>query len=367
MSKKRNGKPHVRWPLNAIPNFQRNGGSVVVSPVGKGQPVVSVTPTKPIPASTYKAPPPKPKLSDFIIPPPPPRIPEVFATQRMHETIKYLVSNCPTEIGWVGAVEQVNQWKYILHDARVMDQEATGATFEYDDWNEAVTEMIVKKTMGPGMVDANLGHSHVNMGVSPSGTDGEQMMDLAHLDKDGNPTAKFSIQTIHNKQGSVYCAIYDWEHKRHYTNITIKVMSSLTAEDIADLDEQLKRVKPKTYSYNAGHYGTYGMHGNAQGGVQGGIMYGSYNDRIAAANALADKIDNGTEQQEMFDKPVADSRDVIEVKDADYITDMEIWDDQAWDEWEKGFQIDRIQYTFSKRWEEAGKKMADEMVKGSVK
>lgn len=351
------GKPHIKWPsdlLNKVPAFQRAGSVPANVGTNRGKPVTGGT-FQAKKHKPYVAPPPKPQRKDYIMPPAPPRIPDVFVSAKAADSIAYLVDECSIELGWVGIVEQVNRWKYIIHDIRVMDQEATGASFEYEDWNEAVSEMIMKGTMQAGMVDANLGHSHVNMGVTPSGTDAEQMMDLAHLDDDKKPTAKFSIQTIYNKSGTVYCAIYDWEHALYYTHIKMQVMSSLTAEDIADLDEQLKRVKTKTYSYGHGfpatpYYG--GVYGRGQGGA-----YKSPNDSfldrqkkhtlVSVDDGVIDTIalpHDDPEQGELFGQVGMD--DFVDIEQNDYVIEMEDWGMEQWKRWQKGDPIEDINREF---------------------
>lgn len=280
MARKAKNKPRVKAPAATmapakIPPYQRNNG-VVGSKNFKTVPVNAKT--KPVK--------PKPKRANYLRDPS--VKPKLEHSPLAWDKIQYLVRKEKGELGWVGAIEHVNDKLYRLHDVGVMDQEASSANFEYDDWNQPVTEMIVAGTMRPGMFAANLGHSHVNMGVRPSGTDEEQMMDLLQLSEDNvtpalntsdqliSPVTKqpykyatpFSIQTIYNKKGEVWVAVYDWENAHYYGDCPFTVGSCLTEEDEKKLDEQLKRVVAYKYGrFNGGYYG---------GGFSGGYYGGSY-------------------------------------------------------------------------------------------
>jgi len=346
-------------PRITLPPFIRAAGKVLSKPAGL--PVVGgvVTPNRPTyQAKTYKAP---LKSSDYlrdvskpIIPP----SPVVQYSAIAWDSMRYLVAKEKGELGWVGAVEQVNPLYYIIHDIRVMEQMATGATFKYDDWNDAVTEMIMKGTLIPGRVDANLGHSHVNMGVGPSGTDEEQMMDLALLDDkdehvlnaDGTLKVKFSIQTIHNKRGDSHAAVYDWERKEYHPKCKVEVMSCLTQEQIDDLDMQLKRVKPMTY--NTGGRG-YNNQYNAYAGAYGQGAYGWDDDD---ESFIPNHLRPATPHQSQFGfygQPRSkgkkmttvigpDPVDEYEVSQDDYVLDMENWSDRQWELWQAGYESEDV-------------------------
>ncbi len=186
------------------------------------------------------------------------------------EKVRWLVDVCPTEIGWVEAVEKIDDFLYIVHDVRAMEQERAPTTFSYtgEAWGFVNFEWLQQNLLSKDILDVGLGHSHVNMGCIPSGVDSKQMMDLINYTKDGDiqrntdgtPKVRFNVQTIHNKKGDVYGAVYDWESSKRWKNCNVEVASSLTDADIEDLEMQLARAKPAppiTYKYsNTGKIGS---------------------------------------------------------------------------------------------------------------
>lgn len=317
MGRKKVNKPHIRVG-NGIPPYQRTLGFV---------PNTAYVP------KTYV---PKPKRGDFIkppVPPTPPPEPTLYYTRSAWERMHWLVEECATELGWVGSIEQVDQFNYICHDVRVMEQKAGPATFEYENWNDATTEMLISGTLCAGRVDANLGHSHVNMGVRPSGTDEDQMMDLADVDEETQlPKAKFSVQTIINKKGDHHCSIYDWENELYYDRVDVEVLSSLTAEDVADLTEQLTRVKKYTYS----------------GGYGGSYLNNTYTPPRGRWNPYTQKFETNDPAPAVttFDEKDDDVSVALDYLDCDYLAEMDDWTQVQWDRWEAGETVSEINADF---------------------
>ena len=93
----------------------------------------------------------------------------VWLTQEAYRKIVALVMEFPDEIGWHGTVSRSGDNEFIITDIFVYPQEVTGSTVNTDQ--QAYTEWLYElddETFGKIRMQ---GHSHVNMGVSPSGVD----------------------------------------------------------------------------------------------------------------------------------------------------------------------------------------------------
>ncbi len=138
------------------------------------------------------------------------------------EKMTTLVRMCDKEIGWEGVAKRQEPAEdgraaYLVEDILVYPQRITGATVqsdveEYDKWKwELDDETFNNKRFH--------GHSHVNMGVTPSGTDlkmyQEQIEELTDDD--------FYIFMIMNKKGEITVKIYDKRDNAYYDTSEVAV------------------------------------------------------------------------------------------------------------------------------------------------
>ena len=124
-----------------------------------------------------------------------------------------LVRECDDEIGWHGLAEPVkdDDGKFVgvwVREIFVPKQTVSGATVDVAD--DAAFEYMDDLTKR-GLQDSAKfirywGHSHVNMGVSPSSVDTKFWNDA--LNKNGKP--EFYASTIHNKKGEAYGRLTFW-------------------------------------------------------------------------------------------------------------------------------------------------------------
>lgn len=138
-----------------------------------------------------------------------------------------LVQECTEEIAWHGTVEKsadiINDKKvytYTITDVIVFPQTVTGCTVTSDE-----TEYSMWLAQQPDDVFNALrfhGHSHVNMGVSPSGVDTTYQEDIL------NNLQDFYIFAIFNKKGDIWCAIYDVEDNVAFDNKDIEIVTPST-------------------------------------------------------------------------------------------------------------------------------------------
>ena len=141
--------------------------------------------------------------------------------QAAWEKMIALIDECDKEIAWHGIVTKTNN-TYTITDILIFPQTVTGCTVTSDD-----TEYSLWLANQPDNVFNNLrfhGHSHVNMGVTPSGVDTTYQDDILKNLQD------FYIFAIFNKKGDHWCAIYDVEDNIAYSNTDIELITPNTGD-----------------------------------------------------------------------------------------------------------------------------------------
>ncbi len=164
--------------------------------------------------------------------------PVVRYTSLAWNKIKHLVKTCQKEVGWFGTVEK-NGNMYLITDIFVPKQTVTGA--ETDILPEDLAD-IVELVEDPEQL-YYWGHSHVSMGVGPSGQDEDQTSEyLEHLD--------VFIRGIYNKRGESKVDVYDTAVMLCHQCVDNKPLPSLLSEEEEKaLDEVIKeKVISRTYS-----------------------------------------------------------------------------------------------------------------------
>lgn len=169
-----------------------------------------------------------------------------------------LISSFDDEVAWHALAyrdEDESKDNYYITDILVYPQTVTGATVttdqdEYENWlNELDDETFNHLRMQ--------GHSHVNMGVTPSATDNSLYDGIL----DGLRDDDFYIFMIWNKKGSKTIMVYDYKKNVLFetSDCTVEVIDgeyglSAFAEDAK------KKVVKKTYvtpTYHGGYRGGY--------------------------------------------------------------------------------------------------------------
>lgn len=163
-----------------------------------------------------------------------------------------LVRKFDDEVAWHGVAFRGDDPKtdeYFIQDIIVYPQEVTGATVntdqaEYENWLMSLEDDVFNNVRMQG-------HSHVNMGVTPSGVDTtHQEKILEQLDDD-----MFYIFVIWNKRGEKTVKIYDLAKNVLFETADVDV--KIAGSDL-DLDEFIgdakKMVKKKSYSYAGPSY-----------------------------------------------------------------------------------------------------------------
>lgn len=204
------------------------------------------------------------------------------------------VDECSDEVGWMGTVKQLNEKYYIIEDVFLFDQEVHGATTEItpEGLSEFAEELLQRED---GLEIWNSlkmwGHSHVNMGVTPSGQDDKQMKDFAEIGHDWfirlicNKKGDMKIDFFHYKLGITYLDV-PWEeiaseeeHSIQEEIFRLQALLEETKQKRVELhkepikEEMKVKVRKKTYAYyygssytgsNKTYANSYGRYVNGQ-------------------------------------------------------------------------------------------------------
>lgn len=184
--------------------------------------------------------------------------------------MKALIASNDKEVGWHCLVNKATEEGfdgpvYNVYDIMVYPQEVTGATVntnkpEFEKWLYDFDADVFNHIRCHG-------HSHVNMGTSPSSVDKtmyeEWMDDLV----DGMEN-QFYIFMIWNKKGERWINIYDLNDNLLYENGDVDVEYIQTAGGIEDfLEKSAEMVKTKVYTTqptNKGSVTYIGMDGKPE-------------------------------------------------------------------------------------------------------
>ena len=152
-----------------------------------------------------------------------------------------LVSEFSDEVAWHGLAARQGVSEFIIEDIFVYPQEVTGSTVNTDQ--ERYTQWLYEFDDDAFNAIRMQGHSHVNMGVSPSGVDsGHREKILDQLDAN-----MFYIFMIWNKALKTHTLIYDMANNVLYEDgdITVKILGDDSLETfLADAMEKVQKKKP---------------------------------------------------------------------------------------------------------------------------
>lgn len=163
------------------------------------------------------------------------------------------VRDTDTEIAWHGTVQRnIKANWYYIKDVFLYPQKITSVTVDtdqekYQEWLQNIEDDEIFNNI------RFQGHSHVNMGTTPSSTDLTMYNDfLQVLSK-----SDYYVFAIMNKAGSFTCFIYDLQKNRMYetADIDVKIITD-TSEDLLKniKDEKTKYLETKTWSYDTSSY-----------------------------------------------------------------------------------------------------------------
>ena len=163
--------------------------------------------------------------------------------------LDYLVDDYSTEVAWHMLIERYERI-FIISDILIFPQVVTsiradGIDTDYEMWLATLPDEQFEMLRGHG-------HSHVNMGVTPSGVDETYYSDLMTHVKD------YYITLIQNKSGQQHVRFYDKENNIVYTDIEIHPAfesGEIVSAWHAQYKDLVKEPKPTTLVYNSGTSG----------------------------------------------------------------------------------------------------------------
>jgi hypothetical protein len=159
----------------------------------------------------------------------------VWLTQEAYRKILALVTGFSDEVGWHGTVSRSGDNEFVIEDIFVYPQVVTGSTVvtdqaAYTQWLYGFDDDTFNKIRMQG-------HSHVNMGVSPSGVDNEHRQKILGQLESG----MFYIFMIWNKSLVIHTLVYDMARNVLYDEDDVEVM--LLGDD--EMDEFLADARAK--------------------------------------------------------------------------------------------------------------------------
>lgn len=209
--------------------------------------------------------------------------PKVFLSKKAHDKMWCLIQNCPIEISWMSSVTRDEDGDFIIHDVYVPLQECGAASTDISADGDAdlLNALIAEDKIDEIARLKCWGHSHVRMGVTPSGTDETQTTDF--IDRIQGDF----VRLIGNKYGELQCDVYLFNEKINLHNPTISILSG----DDNDYNEWAKeqinsKVTERVYTYSSGwSKGSKPSYSNNSYGGYGGYYSGSHYDDFYGQNS----------------------------------------------------------------------------------
>jgi len=173
------------------------------------------------------------------------KVPEVRYTPYIHKVIQHIVAHQPQEIGWLGLVDKT-AYGYLVTDLYIPEQTVSAAETDIDqDAMAALAIEIDEAGLDPSKL-LYWGHSHVNMAVSPSRQDEQQIASFVE-------NSPFFIRGIYNKYGDSKVDVYDKQNNTIFQCVNDVVDTpELSKQEIKQLNALMKsNLKKPVYTYKA--------------------------------------------------------------------------------------------------------------------
>lgn len=158
------------------------------------------------------------------------------------------------EVGWLGLVRRLQE-NFLIYDVIIPKQRVHATTTEIkpDDIMEVAEAFIPLGAEGIEKINQLRfwGHSHVNMGVSPSGQDNQQMEELS-ADVDD-----FYIRCIANKKGDIDFTLYLFDENLQISHAKWQIyyeVADFREDIIAQLKEKVTKFHHATTVYSGSNY-----------------------------------------------------------------------------------------------------------------
>lgn len=187
----------------------------------------------------------------------------VYFTEMAWLKMQTLIREFDKEVAWHGVAyrgEDESKDEYYITDILVYPQEVTGATVNTDQEKYEMWLMMHEDDVFNNI--RMQGHSHVNMGTTPSGVDTTHQEKILAQLEDG----MFYIFMIWNKRGEKTIKIYDLAKNILFdgADVTVEVqddgtgMSAFLTEAKKMVQDKKPAVQTTTNGYRGGYGGYYG-------------------------------------------------------------------------------------------------------------
>lgn len=230
-------------------------------------------------------------------------VPGIYISLLAHNKMSEFMKQNDKEVGWLGKVTKSGK-AYSIEDVYLFEQEVHATTTEIttEGLNNFAMELMSTPDGMEVWNDIKLwGHSHVNMGTTPSGQDETQMKLFEEGEND------FFIRLIGNKKGDLRIDLFNYEEGIIYEELPYQIymtenkLNAITKlrEEIAKMEEQIDiitkltqpeidaitaeikaKVKNKVTVVNT--YGGYNSYANSGYGYGSGYGYQGYMDDFEA-------------------------------------------------------------------------------------
>lgn len=172
----------------------------------------------------------------------------VVFTPEAYEKMFMLIQEFSKEVAWHGIAkrsEREDMDEYVVYDIVVYPQEVTGANVDMDPGRYA--QWICENAADDRFNHIYMqGHSHVNMGVSPSGVDLNHQEEILRMLGDED----FYIFMIYNKSMKHDIRVYDMKNNIMYEDKDISVSVVGWTTDLTQFLKDAKDMVKEKYNYN---------------------------------------------------------------------------------------------------------------------
>jgi len=177
-----------------------------------------------------------------------PEEPSIYFTREAWVKQCHLVHKCSKEVGWFALVDYDEaDNSFTITEIVIPCQEVTAAETDIgkEDLADAAMELIEAGKDTSKMYAWF--HSHVNMGVGPSGQDEYQVEDFLE-DLADQPEVPAFIRGIQNKKGDLKIDVYYIQHGIAYQNVDFNVIHDDDPQWLTDIEIQIKtKVTERVY------------------------------------------------------------------------------------------------------------------------
>ena len=161
--------------------------------------------------------------------------PRIEMTADTYAKIKNIIDMSPLEVGWLSHVSISNNI-YRIDSCEIVEQKVMSAETEMTTQGlQDFMQNTIKKKGVKYFNDVRCwGHSHVNMGVSPSGQDQKQILAWKE--------SEYEIMLIMNKKGDLYSALYDFKNNKKHIGLPVHIVfDGFSEKQKKEISKELKK------------------------------------------------------------------------------------------------------------------------------